>query len=268
MKRIVFDDGARRRAGRGRERGRAAMPRATRRLSCTTLRAKMGHDGLRARVLELRGVRVEHGSGRAEERHERERALHGRAERPDVRRRPQRQDLRSVLRRRQEGQERVRQLRARRRPRRASQAEQQSRPNPSRSCRGLRSQTGAQAFTALYGKSATARNAYGKCVSAWARAQTNNELNAAAECSTEQSDATFAAAHGGKTFAQFYGTEPRSRTPSASASRRRRRRRARRSSRRRSPLPRRACGELNANRAAFKTKYRTFGRCVSQHATQ
>src|SRR3954453_6567257 len=63
----------------------------------------------------------------------------------------------------------------------SSQAEQQSRPNPSRSCRSLRTQMGAPAFTALYGKSATARNAYGKCVSAWARAQTHNELNAAAE---------------------------------------------------------------------------------------
>ena len=89
----------------------------------------------------------------------------------------------------------------------SSQAEQQSRPNPSRACRGLRTQMGSQAFTALYGKNATARNAYGKCVSAWARAQTHNELNAAAACDTEQSDAAFAATHGGKTFAQFYGTD-------------------------------------------------------------
>jgi hypothetical protein len=150
----------------------------------------------------------------------------------------------------------------------ASQAEQQSRPNPSRSCRGLRSQMGAQAFAALYGKNATARNAYGKCVSAWARAQTHNELNAAAQCSAEQNDAAFAAAHGGKTFAQFYGTDTSlanafGQCVSAKA------KTAGQTQQRATVSAAKTClGELNANRAAFTAKYRTFGRCVSQHATQ
>jgi len=147
----------------------------------------------------------------------------------------------------------------------ASQAEQQSRPNPARSCRGLRTQMGAQAFTALYGKTATARNAYGKCVSAWARAQTKNELNAAAACSAEQNDAAFAAAHAGKTFAQFYGTDASlanafGQCVSAKA------KAAAQTQQQATVSAAKTClGELNANRAAFTAKYHTFGRCVSQH---
>jgi hypothetical protein len=147
----------------------------------------------------------------------------------------------------------------------SSQAEQQSRPNPSRACRALRTQMGAEAFTALYGKSATARNAYGKCVSAWARAQTHNELNAAAACSMEQSDAAFAATHGGKTFGQFYGTDAAlanafGQCVSAKA------KAAAQARQQATVSAAKTClGELNANRAAFKTKYGTFGRCVSQH---
>jgi len=149
----------------------------------------------------------------------------------------------------------------------SSQAEQQSRPNPSRSCRSLRTQMGAPAFTALYGKSATARNAYGKCVSAWAHAQTNNELNAAAACSTEQNDVAFAATHSGKTFAQFYGTDAAlanafGQCVSAKA------KTAGQAQQQATVAAAKTClGEMSANSAAFKTKYRTFGRCVSQHVT-
>jgi hypothetical protein len=150
----------------------------------------------------------------------------------------------------------------------SSQAEQQNRPNPSRSCRGLRTQMGAQAFTALYGKSATARNAYGKCVSAWARAQTNNELSAAAACTTEQNDAAFAAAHTGKTFAQFYGTDAAlanafGQCVSAKAKAAAQARQAATVS-----AAKTCAGELHASRTAFRTKYGTFGRCLSQHVTQ
>ena len=46
----------------------------------------------------------------------------------------------------------------------------------------------------------------GKCVSKWTQAEHQNRHEAAAACKAEQADANFAAAHGGKTFAQFYGT--------------------------------------------------------------
>jgi hypothetical protein len=55
------------------------------------------------------------------------------------------------------------------------------------------------------------KNSFGKCVSTKvheALAQNEANLqNAAALCRAERADPGFAAAHGGKTFAQFYGTE-------------------------------------------------------------
>ena len=45
----------------------------------------------------------------------------------------------------------------------------------------------------------------GKCVSAWTQTEHQNRHAAETACKAEQADAGFAAAHGGKTFAQFYG---------------------------------------------------------------
>ena len=78
--------------------------------------------------------------------------------------------------------------------------------NAAKYCKALRTSKGVEAFNTQYGTNANKKNAFGKCVAKAARAQTQNELNAAAACRAEQGDATFVAAHGGKTFAQFYGT--------------------------------------------------------------
>jgi hypothetical protein len=70
-------------------------------------------------------------------------------------------------------------------------------------------------FSQQYGTGKNGKNAYGRCVSQKAHenkaeaAQANkDEVNAAKQCKAEkaQSDEEFAAAHGGKTFAQQYGT--------------------------------------------------------------
>ena len=58
----------------------------------------------------------------------------------------------------------------------------------------------------------TDANAYGECVSELAKAKSNenrqNTIAAAQQCKSERRDtAGFAAAHEGKTFAQFYGTQ-------------------------------------------------------------
>src|SRR6266516_2496481 len=58
----------------------------------------------------------------------------------------------------------------------SSQAEQQGRQNPSRSCRAQRSANSA-AFAQTYGKNANDRNAFGKCVSQVASKQAQNELH-------------------------------------------------------------------------------------------
>jgi hypothetical protein len=72
-------------------------------------------------------------------------------------------------------------------------------------------------FQELYGTNKNGKNAYGKCVSAKAREHKAAEdaddaqevqafKNAAKECAAERSDDGFAAAHDGKSFEEFYGT--------------------------------------------------------------
>jgi hypothetical protein len=80
------------------------------------------------------------------------------------------------------------------------------RANAARMCSAQRAQLGAAAFGQQWGSPANARNAFGKCVSKTARTLHQNALNAARQCRAEQGDASFAATHDGKTFAQFYGT--------------------------------------------------------------
>lgn len=74
-----------------------------------------------------------------------------------------------------------------------------------------------KSFEELYGTSKNGKNAYGKCVSTKARehkeaADEADEQevqafkNAAKQCAAERSDPGFAAAHGGKSFDEFYGT--------------------------------------------------------------
>ena len=77
--------------------------------------------------------------------------------------------------------------------------------NGARACQALRTSLGA-AFASTYGTNADKSNAFGKCVSRWTQAEHQNRLAAETACKAEQADAGFAAAHGGKTFDQFYGT--------------------------------------------------------------
>jgi hypothetical protein len=74
-----------------------------------------------------------------------------------------------------------------------------------------------QTFQEFYGTGKNGRNAFGKCVSAKAKAQQAADdaadkaevkafKNAAKECQAESADATFPATHDGKSFSDFYGT--------------------------------------------------------------
>ena len=82
--------------------------------------------------------------------------------------------------------------------------------NAAKYCKALKAASGSN-FASMFG---TKKNAYGKCVSSTAKKQANKDAkqekaaktNAAKECKAERADAGFAAAHGGKTFAQFYGS--------------------------------------------------------------
>jgi hypothetical protein len=85
----------------------------------------------------------------------------------------------------------------------------QDRENAARACRALRASMGVELFRQTYGTvQSNHRNAFGKCVSRWTRAEHQNRVSAQSACNTEQADANFPAAHDGKTFAEFYGTGP------------------------------------------------------------
>jgi hypothetical protein len=148
----------------------------------------------------------------------------------------------------------------------SSVAEGKARPNPSRTCRSLRSQMGATTFALTYGKNANDRNAFGKCVAKTAHAQTQNEVSAASACRAEQADANFAASHSGKTFAQFYGTGDLAnafgKCVAAKASEKSQ------SQQQATVSAAKTCAsELQASATAFKAKYGTFGHCVSLKAS-
>lgn len=144
-----------------------------------------------------------------------------------------------------------------------SQAEQQGRLNPARTCRALRTQLTASVFDQTYGKNTNDRNAFGKCVSMNAKAQAQNEVSASSTCKAGQSDPNFATSHGGQTFDQTYGTNGDqsnafgncvSSTAKAASI-------AQEHAIARAAL---ACkAAKKSGPAAFKAKYKTFGRCVA-----
>jgi hypothetical protein len=72
-------------------------------------------------------------------------------------------------------------------------------------CKQLQTSMGAT-FAATYGTNGSKANAFGKCVSKNAAAAQQDVSNAAKTCKAQQADPGFAAAHDGKTFDQFYGT--------------------------------------------------------------
>lgn len=131
-------------------------------------------------------------------------------------------------------------------------AEVSATPNPARTCAAARTAMGVAAFKQLYGTNKNKSNAFGKCVSKTAKAQTTNEVNAAATCRTDPSVTSSTALPNafGKCVsakAQAASTTQTQATVNAA----------------------KTCeGELKASGlVSFKAKYKTFGACVSQHAT-
>ena len=88
----------------------------------------------------------------------------------------------------------------------ADPASPSDKANGARSCQALKTSLTEATFKATYGTNADKSNAFGKCVSKWTQAEHQNRHAAETACKAEQADAGFAAAHEGKTFAQFYGT--------------------------------------------------------------
>ncbi len=79
--------------------------------------------------------------------------------------------------------------------------------SPAQLCKSELATLGAANFRSLYAPGSSGANAMGKCVSKHARAAAANRSNAAKSCRAELAmpEAAFRAAHGGMSFAEFYG---------------------------------------------------------------
>ena len=140
-------------------------------------------------------------------------------------------------------------------------------------CTAQRTAMGDVAFKALYGTNANKANAFGVCVSKAAKLAQANAGAAVSACKKEQSDPAFAAAHSGKSFSQFYGTNKQGtnaygKCVSAEASQ------ADDAEQAATISAAKSCKtEQAAGRDAFKAKYGTnanksnaFGKCVAAKA--
>ena len=142
--------------------------------------------------------------------------------------------------------------------------------SPAQFCKNELATLGAANFKSLYAPGGSGANAMGKCVSKHARAAAANRTNAAKACKAEMamSEAAFRAAHGGKSFAEFYGKNKNDRNAYGKCV----------SSKAKTANAQQEAATMNAakackaeraaNRTAFVAKYggkasSAFGKCVS-----
>jgi hypothetical protein len=157
----------------------------------------------------------------------------------------------------------------------ADEASQSDKANGARSCQAVKTTLGEATFRSTYGTNADKSNAFGKCVSKWTQAEHQNRHAAETACMAEQADAGFAAAHGGKSFAQFYGVGKKGANAlnrciqSKRAAESAKDKEAVANAARKCKAERKSLGD-----AAFKTAYGTnadksnaFGKCVSKLAS-
>jgi hypothetical protein len=150
-------------------------------------------------------------------------------------------------------------------------------------CRQERDTMGTTTFKQAYGTNKNRSNAFGKCVS-HRQHQDSTDVNSARtsaekSCSSEQSDPSFASAHNGDSFAQFYGSGKHGKdafgkcvsTQTESAGDRQESSQVKAEDN----AARQCRSEEASDAAAFRTKYGTgashanaFGKCVSTTAHQ
>jgi hypothetical protein len=142
--------------------------------------------------------------------------------------------------------------------------------SPAQFCQSELAALGPANFRSLYAPGGSGANAMGKCVSKHARAAAANRTNASRACRAEMAmpEAEFRAAHGGKSFAEFYGLNENDRNAFGKCvSSKTRAENAQQEARLMNAA--RACKtERAADRAAFVARYggraaSAFGRCVS-----
>ncbi len=145
--------------------------------------------------------------------------------------------------------------------------------NAAKACKAQRTAMGAADFGLLYGTNANRRNAFGKCVSRLESESTAHEQNAAQQCRAEQADPTFPAAHGGKTFGEFYGRNANDSDAFGNCVSGKAKAAAAERQQAVINAAKMCKAERAANPTAFRNTYGTnanksnaFGRCVAQHA--
>jgi hypothetical protein len=143
--------------------------------------------------------------------------------------------------------------------------------NGARACQALRTSVTEAIFKSTYGTNADKSNAFGVCVSRWTRTAHQNRHAAETACAAEQADPNFAATHGGKTFAQFYGRGPNGAGALARCINAKRQAATAALVQATENAARKCAAERKLDPAAFKTKYGTnanksnaFGKCVAK----
>jgi hypothetical protein len=145
--------------------------------------------------------------------------------------------------------------------------------NAAKQCKALLKAEGTSNFTHAWGAKGKGR-AYGKCVSSKAKQQATErqdaQMNAAKQCKSEKamSDGDFQAAHGGKTFAEFYGAKNSKSAYGKCVSTNAKKNKAEADQKDQNTISAaKTCrGEQTKDSAAFKTTYKNFGACVSKKA--
>ncbi|MBA2474845.1 MAG: hypothetical protein H0V40_02650 [Actinobacteria bacterium] len=148
---------------------------------------------------------------------------------------------------------------------------QSDRASAAESCTALRTSMGATLFTQTYGTNGSKANAFGKCVSQHSSKEAANRAQAAKSCASEQADAGFAAAHGGKSFAQAYGNGPKGKNAMQRCMQAKLKE-SRTEQREDTVKAARSCKaeRTSMGESAFKAKWgnrsNAFGKCVSAHS--
>jgi hypothetical protein len=147
--------------------------------------------------------------------------------------------------------------------------------SPAQFCQNELATLGAANFRSLYAPGGTGANAMGKCVSKHARAAAANRTNASRACRAEMEmpEGEFRAAHGGESFAEFYGRNRNDRNAFGKCVSAKTRALNAQQEARLMNAARSCKAERTANPTAFVSRYggraaAAFGRCVSSKNRQ
>jgi hypothetical protein len=147
--------------------------------------------------------------------------------------------------------------------------------SPAQVCKSELATLGAANFRSLYSPGGSGANAMGKCVSKHAHQAAANRTNAAKACKAELAmpDAEFRAAHGGMSFAEFYGKNHNDRNAFGKCVSSKAQAAAAQQEAKLMKAAKACKAERAADRAAFTAKYggksaSAFGKCVSSKSKQ